>query len=177
MCQSYYIESKIDRVTAIKRIKEHTSNKFIQLLKHKQKLVSIEQIYLPYWCYDYTLKSSSLSDGIQGKIAIETVSKKPAILPSDYPLLPMNKDLNALPVFGEEDPEIARKTIYWEAFRKEKRKKSIDIEVHSPWILYMPYWVGYLEGKSFEILPIDGVTGNVDLAIKESFIKIFSDAV
>jgi hypothetical protein len=177
MNERFYIEPKIDREAAIKRMQEYTSSKLIKLWKRKQKLVSIELVYLPYWCYDYTLQSSSLKDGIHGKIAVESVSKTPAILPNDYPLLPLNKDVKGLPIIGEADPEIARKTIYWEAFRKEKRKKSIELELQSPpWLLFMPYWIGYVEGKAYEILPVDAVTGNLDLAIKDSFLKIFSVA-
>ncbi|WP_173917585.1 hypothetical protein [Halobacillus sp. Marseille-Q1614] len=176
MKSEFYIRPVIERKEAVKRINEHTSNKILKLFKGRQKLVSIEQIYLPYWCYDYTLKTPSLKDGIQGKVALETITKTPAILPSDYPLLPMDADVKTLPIIGDEDQEAAKKAIYWEAFRKEKRKKSIDLTLHSPWILYMPYWIGYLEAKGYEILPVDAVSGNLDLTIKESFLKIFSEA-
>jgi hypothetical protein len=72
MNERFYIKPKIDRVTAIKRMQEYTSSKLMKLWKRKQKLVTIELVYLPYWCYDYTLQSSSLKDDIQGKMSVYT---------------------------------------------------------------------------------------------------------
>ncbi|WP_082235349.1 hypothetical protein [Halobacillus massiliensis] len=176
MKPEYYIKPEVTREEAVCRISEHMSNKLIKIIKRRQKLVSMELVYLPFWCYEYTLNTSSLKEEIRGKIAIETIAKTPAILPSSYPLEPLNEEVNKLAVIGQEDQEAARKAIYWEAFNKEKRKKSIDLTLHSSWILYMPYWIGYLEGKTYEILPVDGVSGRLDFTVKDAFLKIFSEA-
>jgi solute:Na+ symporter, SSS family len=65
--------------------------------------------------------------------------------------------------------------IYWEAFQKEKKRKSIDITFNSSFVIYLPFWIGYLTGKKVEVLPVDAITGKVDLKLKDAFINIIHE--
>ena len=171
MNQQSYIKPEIDENKAINAIHQHSSGVMMKLFGQKKaSLKSIELVYLPFWCYPYHLESASLNGGVEGKLAMEPITGISAILPAEYPLHPIEEGLNCLPLNEPENREAAHKAIYWEAFSKEKQRKSIDVEVHTPWILYMPYWVGYLKGKEYDILCVDAVTGKIDLPIKKAIL-------
>ena len=84
--------------------------------------------------------------------------------------------MNLFPVIGEQDKEAAKETIYWEVFQKERKRKSIDITFNSAFVIYLPFWIGYLKGDKVGILPVDAITGKVDLKLKEAFLKIIHES-
>jgi hypothetical protein len=174
--EEYFLKEVVEKKEAIKAIQEYKSSFLVRILaKEKKDLSSIELAYLPFWCYEYELTSATLTDPIRGKIAIEPITHTSAILPVDYPLHPIEKEMNLFPIYGEQDREAAKQTIYWEAFQKEKKRKSIDITFNSSFVIYLPFWIGYLTGKKVEILPVDAITGKVDLKLKDAFINIIHE--
>ncbi|MGP4082972.1 hypothetical protein ACTWQL_24160 [Pseudalkalibacillus sp. R45] len=175
MENQYFLEPAIEEKEATSAIKEHKSGLIMRLFeKEKKQLKSMELSYLPFWCYSYELKSTAYKDKICGKVAIEAVTKTSAILPVEYPLQQVGDDMNLLPIVKEEDEEMARKALYWEAFRKEKKRKSIDIKLNPSFVLYLPFWIGYLSGdERIEILPVDAITRKIDLKLKDAFLEIF----
>ena len=166
---NYYIEPTIDRQKALKAMKQYTSSLLLRIVENKKRIESSELVYLPFWMYEYHLKTTSLKEGITGRIAIESISEQAAILPVDYPLkkgeVPGEMFAHCSP-----DPNKAKHALYWEAFGKEKKKKQINISLEEPSKLYLPYWVGYIKGNRREVYMVDGVTGKVDLPMKDSFL-------
>ncbi|MFL8939263.1 hypothetical protein ACKA06_21100 [Rossellomorea oryzaecorticis] len=177
MKEGYFLKEVVEKGEAIKAIQEYESSFLVRILaKEKKQLSSIELAYLPFWCYEYELTSATLKEAIRGKVAIEPITNTSAILPADYPLHPINKDMNLFPVIGEKDKETAKETIYWEVFQKERKRKSIDITFNSAFVIYLPFWIGYLKGDKVGILPVDAITGKVDLKLKEAFLKIIHES-
>jgi hypothetical protein len=175
--EEYFLKEVVEKREAIKAIQEYKSSLLVRVLaKEKKDLSSMELAYLPFWCYEYELTSATLTDSIRGKIAIEPITQTSAILPVDYPLHPIETEMNLFPLCGEQNREAAKETIYWEAFQKEKKRKSIDITFNSSFVIYLPFWIGYLTGKKIEILPVDAITGKVDLKLKDAFLKIIHES-
>ena len=174
MKERYFLKETVDHREAVKTIQEHNSNLLVRFFdKKKRTLHSMELTYLPFWCHEYNLKSATLKDSIKGKIAIEPITKTPAILPTEYPLQLADEGMNLFPITAEENKDVAKEAIYWEAFQKEKRRKSIQIEFNSSFVLYMPFWIGYLKGETIQILPVDAITGKIDLKLKDAFLALF----
>ncbi|MGG1687305.1 hypothetical protein [Pseudalkalibacillus sp. NRS-1564] len=166
---TYYIEPTIDRQKALKAMKQYTSSLLLRIVENKKRIESSELVYLPFWMYEYHLKTTSLKEGITGRIAIESISEQAAILPVDYPLKE-GKVPGEMFTHCSPDPDKAKHALYWEAFGKEKKKKQINISLEEPSKLYLPYWVGYIKGNRREVYMVDGVTGKVDLPMKDSFL-------
>ncbi|MGE6204029.1 hypothetical protein [Guptibacillus hwajinpoensis] len=59
--------------------------------------------------------------------------------------------------------------IAWFGARFEK-KKQINISLEETSKLYFPYLVDYIKGNRRELYMVDGVTGKVDLPMKDSFL-------
>ncbi|MFD2923108.1 hypothetical protein [Halobacillus naozhouensis] len=177
MCIQSYVKPELDKDEAVHSIMQHRSGLVMKLFDHnRKKLKSIELVYLPFWCYGYRLVSNTLKDGIKGKVAIEPITNQSAILPVEYPTYPIETVLNTFEVTKEKDPSAAHQVIYWEAFYKEKKREKIDVEINSAWILYMPYWIGYLQSDEIDILAVDAVTGKVDLSIKDALLQHIAHA-
>ncbi|MGR3766387.1 hypothetical protein [Rossellomorea sp. NS-SX7] len=177
MKEGYYLKEVIEKGEAVNAIREYESSFLVRILsKEKKHLSSMELAYLPFWCYEYELTSATLTDAIIGKVAIEPITKTSAILPVDYPLYPVETDMNLFPLCGEPDEEATKEAIYWEAFQKEKKRKSISITFNSSFVMYLPFWIGYLKGNNVGILPVDAITGKVDLKLKDAFLKIIDES-
>ncbi|OIJ17207.1 hypothetical protein BKP37_01360 [Anaerobacillus alkalilacustris] len=177
--ESFLLRAVIEKKDAVRLISEHQNNLVIKwqklFKKNHKKLTSIEMLYLPYWCFDYEYHSKQVKDTIKGKVAVETTKNLTAILPDGAELLSLSEVLHKgglplLTVKGDPDPEVARETIYWEAFAKEKKRKDIKIEITNSSVLYVPYWIGYLQGEKIEIIAVDATTGKIDLGIKDAFL-------
>lgn len=173
--KNFYLKPGIEQGEAVKAIKAYQSNlimKWQQLFKKNNKnLTSMEMLYLPYWCFDYHYQSKQMKDGIQGKVAVETYKHHTAILPDKTKFHEPVDHLSLLPVNGEPVPEVARQQIYWEAFGREKKRIDISIEITDTATLYVPYWIGYVQGKEVEIIVVDATNGKIDLGIKEAVLE------
>ncbi|MGY3718251.1 hypothetical protein ACWE42_22305 [Sutcliffiella cohnii] len=171
--KSYFLPSSISKEEAIQSTQTYQRNwitKLQSLFGDKKKLTSIELLYLPYWCFDYEYDSLQIKEPIKGKIAVETVKKLTAILPSNANIKPVKDGLALLPYTGIPDESIALEAMYWEAFTREKKRKNIRVIINESNILYVPYWVGYIEGEKIDIIAVDATSGKVDLGIKDSII-------
>ncbi|KHE67504.1 hypothetical protein, partial [Halobacillus sp. BBL2006] len=113
----------------------------------------------------------AVQDGMEGRIAIEPLSRMNAILPVDYDITVMEE---GLPLVKESlDKDAAKKVIYWELFAKEKRREKIDVKIKDQWLLYIPYWIGYTKDPShaYDIIAVDALNGKVDLPMKDTVLS------
>ncbi|GEK58169.1 hypothetical protein CHL76_08420 [Marinococcus halophilus] len=171
----YVLNAALDQQEAVRNMKEHRQN-FIEkwrrlFKKEKSKLISIEKLYLPFWCFKYEYSSKQLKSKIEGQVAIETYRHHTAILPDSTTFLDFEEGLPVLPVKGKPVPEAARNEIYWEAFGREKKRKDIKIDIIDTALLYVPYWVGYVSGQEWDIIIADATTGKIDLGLKDAMLE------
>lgn len=171
--KEYFLKPQVPQDKAIENIQDHLQNWISKWFDGKNKLTSIELVYLPYSIFPYQLQSRSIKESIQGFIGIETYGKHSVILPVDQKTVELTPDISVLPIGEEIEEKLAYDAIYGEAFIKEKRRSSIQLEMGKPFLLYVPYWVGYLKGKETDILVVDGLSGNIDVKLKDSVMKAF----
>ncbi|ANU17128.1 hypothetical protein BBI11_08895 [Planococcus maritimus] len=165
------VQATISKEQAASHVYRHRKNfimRWSQLFAEPEVPVSMELLYLPYWCYDYQYQSAEINKKISGKVAVETWKQHTAILPDNAQVLPLADGFSLLKASGSPDPEYARKQLYWEAFGREKKRKSIQIEITDTNLLYAPYWIVYVEGKQVDIVVVDAMTGKIDLGMKEA---------
>lgn len=170
------LETVISKEEAVKALSGHLENWLAKFIYKQKRLKSIERVYLPYFCFPYHLDSRSLNGEIEGRIAIETYERISAILPVNHPLLEIDEHSALLPFKKWISKEQAYDAVYWDLFHKEKDRKTISLVIEEPFLIYVPYWIGYLQGKEYDILPLDAVTGQVDLKIKPSLLQAFLQA-
>ncbi|WP_053217058.1 hypothetical protein [Virgibacillus senegalensis] len=172
--KSYVLQQVVDQREAVRSIKQHQNNliaKWQRLFRSGRQLTSIELVHLPYWCFTYQYQSKQMKDPIKGKVAVETYQHHTAILPESATYRPAEEATSLLPPNGEPVPEVARKEIYWEAFSREKKRKDIAVDIIDTAILYVPYWIGYLQGDKIDILAVDAANGKIDLGIKDALLE------
>jgi hypothetical protein len=172
---SFFLASSVSKKQAVQAIQTYQNNwitKWQSLFGQKKKLTSIELVYLPYWCYDYEYTSLQMKEPIQGKVAVETGKQLTAILPSSakLQLLDAKETLPLLDYTGQPEQKVAEEAIYWEAFTREKKRKDIQVTITHTNLLYVPYWIGYVQGEKVEPTIVDATSGKVDLGIKDSII-------
>lgn len=167
------LESVVSKEEAVRALNGHLDNWLAKFIYKKKRLKSIEKVYLPYFCFPYRLDSRSLNGEIVGRIAIETYEGISAILPVNHPLLEIEEHLTFLPFKQLISKEQAYEAVYWDLFQKEKDRKTISLKIEEPFLIYVPYWIGYLQGKEYDILPLDAVTGQIDLKMKPSLLHAF----
>lgn len=175
LMKQFYLKPEVQKEKAVKHIQEHLQNWLSKWLGGGRKLDSIEMVYLPYFIFPYQLESKSLKGGIRGYIGIESYEKQSVILPIEQELSGLDPHLQVLPVGEEIESGFAYDIMYNEAFIKEKHRTrgSIQLQIESPFLLYVPYWVGYLKGSQTEIMAVDGLSGNVDFKMKDAILKAF----
>ncbi|WP_121613504.1 hypothetical protein [Mesobacillus foraminis] len=169
-----YLKPEIQVETAEKNMQTHLQTWLSKWFFYRKKLYSIELVYLPYYVFPYNLESNSLRGEIQGFVGVETYEKQAAILPAGQETFEADSTtLPLLPVGEEISAKHAYDLVYEEAFRKEKKRSSIKLQVNSPFLLYVPYYVGYLKGKETDILAADGLSGNLQYDVKDAILKAF----
>ena len=171
--KEYFLKSQVPQDKAVENMQGHLQNWISKWFDGKKKLLSIELVYLPYFIFPYQLQSRSIKESIQGLIGIETYEKHSVILPVDQETFELTPNISVLPIGEEIAEKLAYDAIYQEAFLKEKRRSSIQLDMGAPFLLYVPYWVGYLKGKETDILVVDGLSGNIDVKLKDSILKAF----
>lgn len=170
-----FLKPEVEKEKAVQHIQEHLQNWLSKWLGGKKKLNTIELVYLPYFIFPYHLESKSLKDGIRGYIGIESYEKHSVILPVDQETFDLDPAIAILPSGEEIDASFAYDVMYNEAFTKEKHRTraTIRLQVDEPFLLYVPYWVGYLKGGKTEIMAVDGLSGNIDFKMKDPILKAF----
>ncbi|MBT2755630.1 hypothetical protein J7E71_06605 [Mesobacillus foraminis] len=169
-----YLKPEVPVEKAKKNIQTHLQTWLSKCFFYRKKLYSIELVYLPYFVFPYTLESKSLRGEIQGFVGIETYEKQAAILPAGQETFEADSTtLPLLPVGEEIKEKHAYNLVYQEAFKKEKKRSSIKLQVNSPFLLYVPYYVGYLKGKETDIMAADGLSGNLQYDMKDAILKAF----
>lgn len=171
--EKYCLKPEVAQAAAVETMHEHIANWISKWFNGKKKLRSIEMVFLPYYIFPYQLQSRSLNETIDGLIGIETYESHSVILPVEQRLDELKAGVPVLPIGEEANPKLAYDAVYSEAFIKEKRRSSIRLEVGSPFLLYVPYWIGYLKGKETDMLVIDGLSGKIDIKLKDSVMKAF----
>ncbi|WP_088032275.1 hypothetical protein [Evansella clarkii] len=168
----FYLEPAITKPQAWKSVHEQKINLVAKAISFfhgkKDRLVSMELLYLPYWSFDYSYIRKGMKEPIEGKIALETYTGDAAILPVKTKLEPLESQELCLPVYGQPINEAAKKAVYWEAFVKEKKHKNAEIEILKASVLYVPYYVGYSEGAQIDITLVDATNGKIDTKLKDS---------
>ncbi|MCG1023211.1 hypothetical protein [Sutcliffiella horikoshii] len=175
---SFFLPSLISKKQALQSIQSYQNNwitKWQSVVSSKKKLTSMERVYLPYWCYDYEYTSLQMKEPICGKVAVETGKQLTAILPSTAALEEIDvsaDEMTFLDVSGDPELKVAEDAIYWEAFTREKKRKDIQVTITETNLLFVPYWIGYVQGKSqIELIIVDATSGKVDLGIKDAMIQ------
>ena len=170
-----YLKAEVQKEKAVQHIQEHLQNWLSKWLGGSKKLNTIELVYLPYFIFPYRLESKSLKDGIRGYIGIESYEKHSVILPVEQETFELDPNLTILPAGEEIDASFAYDVMYNEAFIKEKHRTrgTIRLQVDEPFLLYVPYWIGYLKGTKTEIMAVDGLSGNIDFKMKDPILKAF----
>ncbi|SDM79213.1 hypothetical protein [Sediminibacillus halophilus] len=171
---SYVLQQVVGQKEAVRSIKQHQNNliaKWQRLFRSGRQLTSIELIHLPYWCFSYEYRSKQMKDPIRGRVAVETYRHHTAILPESAQYRPTTNEASLLAPCGGPVPEVARDEIYWEAFSREKKRKDIAVDILETAVLYVPYWIGYLQGDTIDIVAVDAANGKIDLGIKDSLLE------
>lgn len=163
-----YLKPIVDQQEATMKMNDYLHSNWWKKIRKTKKLTSIEQVYLPFWCFNYEATTHAVPDGMEGRIAIEPLSQMNAILPVDYDIDVTGENL--FPVQKSLDKDAAKNVIYWELFAKEKRREKIDVTIKDQWLLYVPYWIGYTQDRShtFDIVAVDALNGKVDLPMKDT---------
>ncbi|WP_026571823.1 hypothetical protein [Sediminibacillus terrae] len=171
---SYVLQQAVGQEEAVRSIRQHQNNliaKWQRLFRSGRQLTSIELVHLPYWCFTYQYHSKQMKDPIRGKVAVETYRHHTAILPESAQYDPAENEQTLLLPCGGPVPEVARDEIYWEAFSREKKRKDITVDILETSLLYVPYWIGYLQGETIDIIAVDAANGKIDLGIKDSLLE------
>ncbi|WP_096437794.1 hypothetical protein [Alteribacter populi] len=170
---------KFEKNEAIKAMQTHLGNYILKVKRaftSKQQLNSIELVYLPYWCYRYRFTTAKVKKPIEGRVAIEPTHGLSAILPENVELHDVHEarmGTTLLNVSDDPQPDKAKETVYWEVFSKEKKRQNIKVDILKTSLIYVPYWVGYLENDKLDIVAVDGTNGKVDLGVKEAILNGF----
>lgn len=168
---SYYLKSETSEGKAVNLLKKQASGVIAWITGNKKNLKAVELVYLPYWCFEYQLMSKNIKKAVSGKIAIESYQETPAILPKDTKYFETVEGMELLPVGNDPNTERAYQLIYWDAFFHEKKKSKINIFIDEPFLLYVPYWIGYFEEDELDIAVVDATSGKIDMPMKSSIIK------
>ncbi|MCG1009723.1 hypothetical protein J4760_06790 [Salinicoccus sp. ID82-1] len=163
-----YLEPIIDKKEATFMMNDFLHSNWWKRINRSVKLISIERMYLPFWCFDYKARTHAVSGGMQGRIAIEPLSGMNAILPMDLEIETTEADFS--PVQKTLGKDSAKRVIYWELFAKEKRREKIEVEVLDQWLVHIPYWIGYTCDRNgvYDIVAVDALNGKVDIPIKDT---------
>lgn len=167
------LQPVIAQEQAVSNMTQHLRNWIARWMNKGKQLQSVELVYLPYVIYPYELETKSIGEKINGFVGIETYDKHAVILPINQKTEKWNSSLPALPAGEAADSELAYEAVYKEAFLKEKRRQSIRLQIGDPFLLYVPYWIGYLTGREKDILVVDGLSGNIDIKLKDPVIEAF----
>ncbi|QST01032.1 hypothetical protein IMZ31_05545 [Pontibacillus sp. ALD_SL1] len=165
------LEFRIGKQEAIQKASAQMNAGFWKRLLPKRQLISIEQMWVPCWCFDYKAFTHTVEEGMEGKIAIEPLSETNAILPEGFPI--QEVEAASVAIGKETSMEEAKKVIYWELFSREKRREKISVEIINKHVLYIPYWVVYVKDRSnqYDITAVDGLNGKVDLPLKQTLLS------
>lgn len=167
---THYLQPVIEKEEAVQKMSGQIHTGLWKKLRKTKQLTSMEQVYIPFYCFDYKAVTHSLPDGLEGRMAIEPLSRMSAILPVDLPLEESSRGF--WPVQGEVSKQEAREVLYWEMFSKEKRREKIQVEIVNRFVVYVPYWLGYIkDGKGYDVLALDGLNGKVDVPIKDTVLS------
>ena len=171
---TYYLKPLITRHQATLNMNDHLFSSWWKKLQNTVELISIEKIYLPFWCYNYKATAHSIPEGMTGRVAIEPLSEMNAILPVDYAIYSTDEEL--YPIKKQIDKKIAERLLYWELFSKEKRREKIQVEVLDQWLVYVPYWIGYTKDRNgqYDLIAVDGLNGKIDIPMKDTVVAYIS---
>ncbi|MFC3419028.1 hypothetical protein ACFOLA_06005 [Salinicoccus hispanicus] len=163
-----YLKPIIDKKEATFLMNDFLYSNWWKKINRSVKLVSIEKVYLPFWCFDYEAITHTVSEGMQGRIAIEPLSQMNAILPIDLEIETTEADF--FPIQKPLYKDSAQRLIYWELFAKEKRREKIEVEILDQWLIHVPYWIGYTHDRNgvYDIVAVDALNGKVDIPIKDT---------
>ncbi|WP_347861490.1 hypothetical protein U0355_12715 [Salimicrobium sp. PL1-032A] len=172
---SYYLEPLIGEKEAARKMNDHLSSAWWKKLWKKKTLTAVEELRLPFWCFDYEAVTHTVPEGMKGRIAIEPLSRMNAILPADYEVTYKEEaGMEILETLGNEEAE---RVLYWELFAKEKRREKNKVSISGRWLVYVPYWIGYTKDAEglFDILAVDALNGKVDLPMKDTVLHYLMD--
>lgn len=163
-----YLEPIIDKREATLKMNDFLYSNWWKKMNKTVKLTSMEQVYLPFWGFDYKATTHAVQGGMQGRITIEPLSGMNAILPMDLEIAVGEADF--FPVQKTLGKDSAKRVIYWELFAKEKRREKIEVAVLDQWLVYVPYWIGYTCDRNgvYDIVAVDALNGKVDIPIKDT---------
>ncbi|MFB9859607.1 MULTISPECIES: hypothetical protein [Salinicoccus] len=166
-----YLKPMIEKREATMKMNGHLYSNWWKKIRRAAKLTAIEQVYLPFWCFNYSATTHAVPDGMEGRIAIEPLSRMNAILPIDYDI--DVADGEHFPVQKSIGKDSAKDILYWELFAKEKRREKIEVAILDQWLVYVPYWVGYTKDRDHQygIIAVDALNGKVDLPMKDTVIS------
>lgn len=163
------IPVKIDRRSAISSADCLGRTLIGRLLAGRRRVVSSELVYFPYWCHEFVIAITK-GEPSRGRVAIETRSRSTAIVPMDIAFESVPPGSKLLPPGEPSDSEAARRTVWFEALARERRRHEIEVEVGPASALFVPYWVIYLRGQEIDVMPVDATTGKVDLTLREPIV-------
>ncbi|SFF73132.1 hypothetical protein SAMN05216353_10748 [Halobacillus alkaliphilus] len=166
-----YLKPLVDQQEATMKMNDYLHSNWWKKIRQTNKLTSIEQVYVPFWCFNYEATTHAVQDGMEGRIAIEPLSQMNAILPVDYAI--HTTEENLFPVQETLSKDTAKSVIYWELFAKEKRREKIDVTIKDQWLVYVPYWIGYTQNRNrtYDIIAVDALNGKVDLPMKDTVLS------
>ncbi|WP_079478096.1 hypothetical protein [Halobacillus salinus] len=168
---SNYLKGSIEEQEATSLMNQHLQSSWWKRIASSKTLVSIEPTYIPVWSFAYQASSHTVSEGMEGKITIEPISRMSAILPVECDV--HQGEVSQRPVLQDVSMEEAQKVIYWEMFAKEKRREKINVQMLDKQLLYLPYWVGYTKDKRgvFDVVVLDALNGKIDIPMKETVMQ------
>ncbi|MFC0524719.1 hypothetical protein ACFFGV_14170 [Pontibacillus salicampi] len=174
---NHYLASTITKQQATTNIKAHLQSNWWKKIRNTNRLVSIEQMHIPFCCSDYHAATHSIQEGMEGRIAIEPINNIKAILPVDYEIHTTQQQRGFFPTHHPITKEEAHNAIYWELFTKEKKRQHINVSIQNQWTLHVPYWIGYIHNKhnTYDIICVDSITGKIDLTIKDTVLTYIAE--
>ncbi|MBH0229427.1 hypothetical protein [Halobacillus yeomjeoni] len=174
---SHYLQAELNRKEAISKMNTHLQSKWLRRLKRNKTLVSVEKMYIPFWCFDYYAEAHSVTEGMEGRIAIDPINHIKAILPMEHPVQQAGETTfpSASKILSEKHAESA---IYWELFSKEKKRHKIKVVIQDQWLVHVPYWIGYTKDRKqqYDIIAVDALNGKVDFPIKDTIFTYLKEA-
>jgi len=124
-----------------------------------------------FWNYPFRASRRGTARTWTGHLAIEPIKRITAVLSHGVRPEAVPESATLLPVAEPPPADEVQRVLFWEALARRRRDRPDSVTLDTPSVLYVPYWIGYLRGRNWDLCPVDATTGKIDLAIKDALVE------
>ena len=165
------LPATVGKATAVAAIDDHLASWLVRMVAPVRGApTSIELVHLPFWRYPFTAHRADGGRAWTGHLAIEPIRRTVAVLPETVRLGVVPANATLLPAAGAPPEDEVRRILMWETLARRRRDRPDSVIVGPANLLYAPYWIAYLSGPEWQMMPVDATTGKIDLAMKDALL-------